>query len=228
MNTKKSAIPAKIIRSRRKSIALVIQPDGELIVRAPKRATRKQINSLIEKHADWIVKKQIQAKETQALFAPHQFLEGESFPFLGEHYPLEFVDSEKPKLVFVNQFQLAKSVEEEAEVIFEQWYKKQAREIFTLRVEHYGQKNGFSYQKVKLSSAKRRWGSCSAKGNLNLTWRLVMMPIAIIDYVIVHELCHLRELNHSKRFWANVEEILPDYKTRRKWLKENGNKFHFP
>ena len=228
MSTQKPAIPAKVIRSRRKSIALVVQPNGELIVRAPKRATRKQINALLEKHADWIEKKQEQAKEMQALYIPHLFLEGESFPFLGENYSLEFVDSEKPKLVFTEKFQLTKSAQGKAEAIFEQWYKKQAREIFAARVEHYSQKYGFSYQKVKLSSAKKRWGSCSAKGNLNLTWRLVMMPLEIIDYVIVHELAHLRELNHSKAFWAEVERILPDYKTRRKWLKENGNKFHFP
>jgi predicted metal-dependent hydrolase len=219
---------ARVIRSRRKSIALVVQPNGELIVRAPKGATRKQINSLLEKHADWIAKKQLQAKEAQALFAPHLFLEGESFPFLGENYSLEFVDSEKPKLVFTEKFQLTKSAQGKAEAIFEQWYKKRAREIFTARVEYYSQKHSFSYRKVKLSSANKRWGSCSAKGNLNLTWRLVMTPLEIIDYVIVHELCHLRELNHSKKFWANVESILPDYKIRRKWLKENGSNFHFP
>ncbi|MCP4140454.1 MAG: M48 family metallopeptidase [Chloroflexi bacterium] len=220
--------PAKIIRSRRKSIALVVQPDGELIIRAPKRATRKQIDNLIEKHTNWIAKKQMQAKETQALFAPHLFREGESFPFLGKDYPLEFIDLEKPKLNLEKTFQLAKSSQGQAEKVFEQWYKKQAREIFAERVTHYAQKHGFSYKKVKLSSAKKRWGSCSAKGNLNLTWRLVMMPIEIIDYVVVHELCHLRELNHSKAFWAEVERILPDYKVRRKWLKEKGNKFHFP
>ncbi len=229
MSTKKSATLAKVIRSRRKSIALVIQPNGELLVRAPKRATRKQINDLVEKHAAWIAKKQIQAKETQALFAPHLFQEGESFPLLGENYSLEIVDVEKPKLVFAaDKFQLAKSSKGGAEAIFERWYKKQARKIFATRVEYYSQKYGFSYKKVKLSSAKKRWGSCSAKGNLNLTWRLVMMPSEIIDYVIVHELCHLRELNHSKAFWAEVGRILPDYQTRRKWLKENGNKYHFP
>ncbi len=228
MSTPKNATSVRVIRSRRKSIALIVQPDGELIVRAPKRATQKQINSLIEKHAGWIEKKKMQAKEVQALFAPHRFLEGESFSFLGENYPLVFTDLEKPTLILDKEFQLARPVQGKAEVIFEQWYKKKAREIFTARVKYYSQKHDFSYQKVKLSSAKKRWGSCSTKGNLNLTWRLVMMPLEIIDYVIVHELAHLREPNHSKAFWAVVEKILPDYKIRRKWLKENGNKFHFP
>jgi len=217
----------KIIRSKRKTIALVIQPDGQLIIRAPKRATKRQINALIKKHADWIAKKQAEALEAQENFAPHQFAEGEEFYFLGEKYALRFVKNAKSELILEGDFQMKSSARENAEGVFEHWYKKEARQIFSERVAFYAEEYGVEYAKLKLSSAKRRWGSCSARGNINLTWRLVMAPLEIVDYVVVHELSHLREHNHSKAFWAQVEAILPDYKERRKWLKENGGKLHW-
>ena len=219
----------KIIRSKRKSIALVVQPDGKLIVRAPKRATRKEINLLIKKHTVWIKKKQSTAFSEAESFSPRNFIDGEMFFFLGESYSLQILETEKPKLALQGEyFQLAKSALPQAEQHFEKWYKKEARKIFTERIEFYAKEYGFEYEKLKLSSARTRWGSCSLKGNINLTWRLIMAPIKIIDYVIVHELSHLREHNHSKAFWKQVEAILPDYKSRRKWLKIKGRKLHFP
>jgi hypothetical protein len=93
--------------------------------------------------------------------------------------------------------------------------------VFTERVEWYAEEYGFEVKKIRISSARTRWGSYSQTGTLSLTWRLVMAPLDVIDYVVVHELCHLREMNHSKAFWEQVEAILPDYKQRRKWLKDN-------
>ncbi len=219
----------KIIRSKRKTIALVVQPDGKLIIRAPKRATKRQINALIKKYADWIEKKQAQFLVEAESFSPRKFLEGEEFFFLGKSYFLQITGAKKTTLrLWGEHFQLAESAQADAEWHFEKWYKKEARRIFSERVEFYAKKYDFEYAKIKLSSARTRWGSCSAKGNINLTWRLVMAPLEIIDYVTVHELSHLREHNHSKAFWVQVEAILPDYKERRKWLKENGRRFHFP
>jgi len=222
-----SPIP-KIIRSNRKTIALVIQPNGDLLVRAPKRATKKQIDEMVAEHANWIAKKQAKAIAAQAAYAPHQFLGGESFSFLGENYSLQFVMNKKPIFDLNGNFHLAQSARGRAEQIFEKWYKQQARQIFTDRVEFYAGEYGFDFTKIRLSSARTRWGSCSAKGTISLTWKLVMAPIEIIDYVVVHELSHLREHNHSKKFWAQVGAILPDYKARRKWLKDNGRSFHWP
>mgnify|MGYP002713120298 CR=1 FL=1 len=217
----------KIIRSKRKTIALVVQPDGELLVRAPQRATRKQINAMLEMHADWIAKKQAEAKVRAAKNPQHQFAAGEHFFFLGQSYALEIVAVEKPVLRLNGGFQLARSAQGKAKVVFEQWYKKEARAIFNERVAYFAKMYGFDVKKVKLSSARTRWGSCSSKGYVNLTWRLVMAPLEIIDYVVVHELCHLREANHSSAFWAQVAALMPDYKARRKWLKENGHLFRW-
>lgn len=217
----------KIIRSKRKTIALIVQSDGELLVRAPQRATRQQIDALLTKHADWVARKQAEVRARPAPKPVHQFVEGEIFYFLGVAYPLQLVDREKPALLLGGVFQLAKSEQDDAKALFEYVYKKEARRIFNERIDFYAQKHGFDVKKVKLSSARTRWGSCSSKGYINLTWRLVMAPLAIIDYVVVHELCHLREPNHSSAFWAQVAAIMPDYKKRRTWLKENGHLFRW-
>lgn len=217
----------KIIRSKRKTIALIVQPNGELLVRAPQRATQRQITDMLEKHAGWIAKKQAEIKFRPAAFASRQFVAGEIFFFLGKRYSLEIISAQKPVLVLKQNFQLAQLAQSEAKTIFEHWYKKEARRIFTERIAHYAEKHGFDVKQVKLSSARTRWGSCSSKGYINLTWRLVMAPPEIIDYVVVHELCHLREANHSSAFWAQVAAIMPDYKSQRRWLKENGQLFHW-
>ena len=219
--------PSKIIRSKRKTIALVVQPDGELLVRAPQRATRKQIDAMLKKHANWIARKQAEALARPAPKPAHQFSAGERFFFLGEEYTLQFVDDKKPLLHLDGNFQLSNAARAEAKSLFEKWYKTEARRIFNERVAFYAQKYGFDVKKVKLSSARTRWGSCSSKGYINLTWRLVMAPMPIIDYVVVHELCHLREANHSAAFWAQVAALMPDYKERRKWLKEHAHLFRW-
>jgi len=119
-------------------------------------------------------------------------------------------------------FKLSISAQPQAESLFTTWYKKQARKVLTGRVKFFANKYDFKVRKIRISSARTRWGSCSQKGTLSYTWRLVMAPSNVIDYVVVHELCHLKEMNHSKAFWLQVEAILPDYKQRRKWLKDKG------
>ena len=104
-------------------------------------------------------------------------------------------------------------------------YKKRAKNYIIKRVEQIGLKNNFNYKNIKITSAKTRWGSCTSKKNLNFSYRLILVPMKIIDYVIVHELCHLREMNHSKKFWREVGQIMPDYKKHDKWLKDNSHKF---
>jgi len=100
-------------------------------------------------------------------------------------------------------------------------YKREAREIIIPRVAEFAEKYGFTYNSVKITSAMTRWGSCTSKKNLNFTYRLALAPREVRDYVIVHELCHLRQMNHSKKFWSEVEAIMPSYKEQEKWLKEN-------
>lgn len=118
----------------------------------------------------------------------------------------EIVDDEREKLT-----------EEEQKL-----YIKEARKLFTERTNHYAPIVGVTYNRIAIKSQKTRWGSCSSKGNLNFNYLLYFAPLEILDYVVVHELCHRKEMNHSKAFWALVEKVIPDYKERRKWLREHG------
>lgn len=104
------------------------------------------------------------------------------------------------------------------------WYRLYAARIYEDRTKYYAEKLKVSYNRITVKEQKTRWGSCSSKGNLNFNWRVIMAPIEIVDYLVVHELCHLIHMNHSKDFWALVESILSDYEKRQLWLKENGNK----
>jgi predicted metal-dependent hydrolase len=212
----------KLVRSKRKSLSLIVETDGRLTVRAPLRMKEADIRSFIEAKTEWIQRKQAQAR--QAAPVTRQYAEGETFPYLGKEVPLRLFPDAKPVLSLNGVFELSRSAQPQAASVFEAWYKKQARAVLAERVELFARKYGFEVEKVRISSARTRWGSCSAKQTLSFTWRLVMAPPEVIDYVVVHELCHLRELNHSKAFWAQVESILPGYKAQRKWLKVNGGK----
>ena len=219
----------QLIRSRRKTVAIEVHPDGRVIVRAPLRASRLQIEQFVAQKQDWIRRKQAEAQDIrlrQAELRPAQpqFKPGETFLFLGEAYPLAIVDQQPGPLLLDGRFYLRRDDLPRAAQVFEAWYKAQARLIFETRLAELSRLNGFQAGKLRLSSARTRWGSCSSQGTISLTWRLVMAPPTIIDYVIVHELVHLVENNHSSRFWVKVEAILPDYRARRKWLKVNGHR----
>lgn len=103
--------------------------------------------------------------------------------------------------------------------------KEQARMVLTAKTDEYAKQIGVAYTKIRIGNQKTRWGSCSSRGTISYNWRLIMMPEAIMDYVVVHELCHLKEMNHSVRFWKLVASILPDYQECREWLKKNGNQY---
>ena len=214
----------KLVRSKRKTLSLIVETDGTLTVRAPVRMNETDIRSFIDLKAGWIKRKQAEARKAAPV--EHRYLDGETFPYLGKQVPLRLVPDARPALVMDRVFKLSRQAQPKAASVFEAWYKKQARAVLTERVDFYARKYGFNVEKVRVSSARTRWGSCSAKKTLSFTWRLVMAPPDVVDYVVVHELCHLRELNHSKAFWAQVEAILPGYRGQRKWLKVNGGKLH--
>lgn len=210
----------RLVRSKRKTLALIVEADGTLTVRAPQRMKEADILRFIEDKEGWIKRKQTQVlKDAQPV---HRYVDGELFLYLGREIPLRIVMDQRPALVMDKTFNLTRSAQPQAKSHFESWYKGQARAVLTERVSRFVRSHGFEPGKLRISSAKTRWGSCSAKGTLSFTWRIVMAPVEVIDYLVVHELCHLNELNHSRAFWMQVETILPDYKQRRKWLKDNG------
>jgi predicted metal-dependent hydrolase len=212
----------RLVRSRRKTVALVVEHDASLTVRAPLRMDEASIRHFVESHTDWIAKNQARVRAALPAF-PKRYKEGETFLYLGQAYPLTFVLHQRPTLVFSGGvFRLAKSALPKAEVAFKHWYKEQATLLLSGRVETLAKKHTLQYQKIRISYARTRWGSCSSSGSLSFTYRLVMAPPEVVDYVVLHELVHTQVRNHSKTFWNRLRELMPDYKRRLTWLKKNG------
>jgi predicted metal-dependent hydrolase len=212
----------QIIRSKRKTLALVVRPDGSLLVRAPWRTPKYMIQEFVEKNRKWIETKQAQALAVLPT-APRQYVPGEMFLYLGTSYPLELVDGQRePLRLDDGKFKLALSRQGDGASAFERWYREQARQVLTARVEFFARQFDFQYKRIRITSARTRWGSCSATGSLSFSWRLILAPLAVVDYVVVHELVHTVFHNHSKQFWDRVGTVMPDFPKHRRWLRENG------
>ncbi|MDN5355344.1 MAG: hypothetical protein PWQ43_286 [Rikenellaceae bacterium] len=210
----------KIVRSKRKTVSIQIKNDGTLIVRAPLTLSKKEINDIVLKHQHWLETKQSEIIERNKKILT--FTEGEEFLYLGKYYPLKIVDDYDNLLTLNDNFYLSKYCLANAKEVFTNWYKDEAAKVIKSRAEYYAHNYNFQYSKIKISNAKTRWGSCSYNGNININWRLIMAPIEVLDYVIIHEFIHLKVDNHSRKFWQEVESIYPDYKKAKKWLKDNA------
>ena len=201
---------------------MYINSDAALIVRAPFNTSEENINKVVSKFKDRLQKTQKEVQLRNLKFNKKEFVDRERFLYLGNYYNLKLVDDREILLDFKDEFLLSKKYLLYAKNIFIIWYKRRAYEKIPQRVKWYAQKNGFEYNKINITNAQKRWGSCSHQGNLSFTWRLIMAPLAIIDSVVVHELAHLEVKNHSKEFWNKVGSLDPEYKEHKDWLKNNG------
>jgi predicted metal-dependent hydrolase len=213
----------KIIRSKRKTIAFIIEQDGSLTVRAPLRFSQTKIEQMVIEKADWIR----QHQEWIRLHSPafHRYEEGELFYYLGKTYPLRYADHQLQPLLLTNSFQLSRPFKDHGKKVFVAWYREQARQVIGERLPRLANRHHLSYTAIHITSARTRWGSCSRIGALNFSWHLIMAPLDVIDYVIIHELAHLKIHNHSSEFWNYVEQLSPNYRIYRNWLKENAGNF---
>ncbi len=221
MDRGKELHPYEVRRTNRKTIAIQITEEGKLIVKAPLDASDEVIRRVVLKNRKWI-----ESKLKEVLSRPRagkkEFVNGESFLYLGRPYKLHIVENQEEPLRFENGFYLSKKFLHCAREVFIAWYKEAALEKISQRVEFYAKMAGLKYGRIRITDAQRRWGSCSGN-NLNFSWRLIMAPLSAIDYVVVHELAHIEEKNHSKRFWRKVQSLMPDYEKYHQWFKENGH-----
>ena len=210
----------RVVRSRRRTIALVITPEARLIVRAPLRAPAALIDNFIREKQGWIRKTMARMKERpQAV--DRRYEEGEVFFFLGREYPLHIVDNAAEPVVRTDRLCVSRMIEPDIRQGLKRWYVQEAEKEIRARCMWFSMTTGYTPVSVRISDAKQRWGSCTATGKLNFSWRLIQAPMPVVDYVIVHELVHLKQHNHSKKFWETVKEAMPDYEPRRQWLREN-------
>lgn len=213
----------RVIRSKRRTIALTVTTHAALVVRAPFYVSLPAIQRFVNEKRDWIEKKQDIWKKRAQESAPRQYVEGEEFYFLGRRYSLEASGDIQDPVVLDGALKISGRIFHQAERYIRQWYRQQAKKIISGRAELYSVLSGLCYQSLRISSAQSRWGSCGYRGSLNFSWRLVMAPLSVIDYVVVHELSHLEHKNHSREFWARVGILYPAYRQERKWLRSNGH-----
>lgn len=211
----------RLIHSRRRSIGLQIAPDATLIVRAPLFATLRDVQRVVHDKRHWIVTKQEMVRERMALKKNKEFIQGEDFLYLGKTYLLELVKGLSKPVRLAENIRVSGSEKENVKSVLIKWYKAEALKIITERVGYFATRNGLQVKSVKISNAKKRWGSCGPSGGLNFNWRLIMAPLFVLDYVVAHELAHVKIRNHSKYFWQEVATIIPEYKKAERWLKEN-------
>jgi predicted metal-dependent hydrolase len=215
-----------LIRSkkRRKTLSLRIKENGGIVLSVPYYTPKGEIERFIKEKESWVIKK-ISEKERSIRESKKAFIPGETFLYLGESYPLEIreLDHQEPPLkLSFGKFILHQGRIKEARDLFIRWYKREAQETIPERMDHYSQKLHLYPKAIRITSAQFRWGSCSRDNRLSFSWRVIMAPLSIVDYVLLHELAHIKEKNHSRSFWGYLESILPDYKRRQLWLKENG------
>ncbi|MBL7994620.1 M48 family metallopeptidase [bacterium] len=211
----------KLIRSKRRTIGLQITQDATLIVRAPLFAALHDVQRVVDKKRQWIITKQAMARLRMAGRKQKAFIDGELFLFLGEAYKLACVKGQRTPGILKNTIQVADSGKEDISRQMVAFYKCEAFRIISERTEVYAHTAGVKYTSVRISSARKRWGSCGPSGSLNFNWRLIMAPMFVLDYVVVHELAHIKIRNHSKHFWNCVAEMMPDYRNAEQWLKDN-------
>ena len=214
-------------RSRRKSIGFTVGPEG-LVVRAPGWVPLRDVDAAVQEKAAWILAKLQLMRERASLPAPAapEWVHGADLPYLGGAVRLcvvargalpEVPEGVQPLPLSLPPGASATQVREAAEA----WFKKKARALFEERLQHFAPQLGVRYLRLSLSGARTRWGSARSDGHIRLNWRLIHLPLAQIDYVVVHELAHLRVMDHSPRFWDTVGEAMPDYRERRRLLRGN-------
>lgn len=214
-----------------KRIRITVFKD-QVKVTFPQGMNLTKVREFVELKKEWILKTMEKYKTLSAQLPARRYTEGEEYYFCGHKYVLKVktYDGPNPLLRIMERdfwVCLPESMPKENEPavikeVLAAWYKEQARLIYKERLDFYSKIMGLEYHQLKIKNQRTRWGSCSAKGNINLNWRVIMAPYEVIDYLIIHELAHLKYMNHSREFWKLVESHLPDYLRWKKWLKENG------
>jgi len=212
----------------RKTLAIQIQPVDKILVLSPKGIPAEIIKEKVKSKSKWIIKKLLDFKDMGYLPFNREFVNGEAFMYLGRNYSLQILLDKNLQRIKVElsdgKLSIYTPIKEQPVLkkAMEKWYRREAKKIILKRIEFYKPKVSIEPRAIKIKEQKKRWGSCTSKGDLLFNWRTVMAPSPVIDYIIVHEMSHLTNKNHSSKFWKSVELILPDYKIRKKWLRDYG------
>lgn len=225
-------ISFNIIYRKRKTMSLEIKPDGVINVLAPNGVDKNFIIDRVKDKADWIVKKleELKVKNDKKIIRGYE--NGDIFLYLGKEYKLQVIIDKnliRPKVNLENEKLVVRINVDNKEYIqqsLKRWYADETLDIVKKRIDYYKKYFKDSVTSIKIKDQKTRWASCTYKNEILFNLRCSMAPMEIIDYIVVHEMCHMEHRNHSKDFYNAVGQVIPDYKQKIKWLKDNGIKMN--
>lgn len=218
----------EVVRSRRATADIVIERDGRLLVRAPESIPDKRIEDMVAAKRRWIYKNLAEWRDLNATRVLREYRNGEGFLYLGRSHRLLLVANQsEPLLLKGGRFCLRRDLVDRrggsaAKEAFRDFYAAHGLERIRQRVAYFAPKVGVAPQSVDVRELRNRWALCSPKGNLAFHWKCMMAPQAIIDYIVLHELCHFHHLNHTNAFWNEVDKVMPAYRERKEWLRQHG------
>lgn len=220
-------IEYELVRRKRKTICIKINENGDVIVSAPLRTSKEYIQLVLKNRANWILEKQKEIKQRSLKKVKRDFTEGSTYMYLGQEYPLHLVFDERRKNITVELSEQLKIHTntmdiEKLKITLEKWYREETLKIVTKRINYYEDNFKDKVSDIRVKEQKRRWASCTGKNAILFNWRCSMARPDVLDYIVVHEMCHMDHRNHSKYFWNRVQEIMPDYKEKHEWLKIHG------
>ncbi len=212
----------ELICSERKSIGITIERDGQVVVNAPTNLSVEEIEKYIHKKRVWIWEKLAIKNAMAENIIKKQFVSGESFSYLGRHYRLQIVDDNSDLKLKNGWFILGNKKQKKAKEIFKAWYSEHLKIKIDERLETICKNANILKPDFRIMELGFRWGSCTKEGMLNFNYKIAMAPISVIDYIIVHELVHLKIHTHNDKFWKEVQKMMPNFQEKKEWLRDNG------
>ena len=214
-----------IVRSpKRRKLTITVERNRAVVVRAPESASDSEIDRVVNSKRQWILEKLRHPQKYENRRHPpgKEVVNGESALYLGRDYRIEIVETASGKIEFAHQFLVPPKQQAKRRKVLRDWYVGRAKDKILRRAEQHARDLGVTFATARIVDNRYRWGSCTIKNNVNFNWRLIKAPMFVIDYVIVHELAHLLEANHTARFWSIIRAHTPSMDKAKAWLKEHG------
>jgi predicted metal-dependent hydrolase len=213
----------KLKKSSRKTSSIYIERDGSISVLVPEQLSQTEVEGILEEKRYKIYTHLAEWEDANTSRVYREFVSGEGFYYLGRTYKLEIVnDQDEPLKLKNGHFLLKRDNLENARGHFIKFYKEKGKAKITERVNYWKKMLNVNPNTIKIMELQHRWGSCTAKKNVNFHWKTIMTPLTVLDYIVAHELTHLIHPNHSKDFWNELDKVMPDYQQRKSWLKIHG------
>ena len=214
----------KIVRSgKRKTLGITVERDRSVVVHAPDSLSDDEVRRIVDAKRQWIFEKRRHPQKYKERTPPgKEVVNGESAPYLGRDYRIQVRETDSGQVEFARQFLVPPAHQAKRREVLKEWYIAEAKEKILTRVRQHARELGVEFSTARIVNNRYRWGSCTVGDSVNFNWRLIKAPMFVIDYVIIHELAHLIESNHTPAFWNIVRANTPRMEKAKEWLKEHG------